>query len=229
MPTLEEILKRPLFANPTLDLLIAIGIVVGSFVLLLLLRRLVRRYHDKFRATERVELLEIPLQVLSRTALFFFVLLSLFLGLQTLTMGPRTSQIFDSLITIALFWQAGIWGVAAASAWLDNKRRRSLVEDRAAIGSLGIIGFIVNVVIWALVALLTLDNLGIDITASGRRPRHWWHCGSTGRAEYPRRSVRLAFDHAGSAVRRGRLPRTWAVTSWVRSKTSASRARGYAA
>jgi small-conductance mechanosensitive channel len=56
-------------------------------------------------------------------------------------------------MTIALFWQA------------ERKRGRSLAADRAMVGSLGIIGFIVNVVIWALVVLLTLDNLGIDITA----------------------------------------------------------------
>jgi small-conductance mechanosensitive channel len=33
------------------------------------------------------------------------------------------------------------------------------------VGSLAVIGFVVRVLIWALVALLTLDNLGIDVTA----------------------------------------------------------------
>jgi hypothetical protein len=41
----------------------------------------------------------------------------------------------------------------------------SLAADRAALGSINIIGVILNTVIWALVVLLTLDNLGIDITA----------------------------------------------------------------
>jgi small-conductance mechanosensitive channel len=40
-----------------------------------------------------------------------------------------------------------------------------LTTDRAALGSISIIGVIINAVIWALVTLLTLDNLGIDITA----------------------------------------------------------------
>ena len=57
-----------------------------------------------------------------------------------------------------------MWGVAAAAAWLERKRRRALLADRAAAGSLGIIGFVLNVVIWAMVVLLTLDNLGVDIT-----------------------------------------------------------------
>lgn len=69
------------------------------------------------------------------------------------------------MVTIALFCQAAAWGVEAASAWIDRKRRLSLATDRAAAGPLGVIGFIAKVVIWALVVLLTLDNLGVNITA----------------------------------------------------------------
>jgi small-conductance mechanosensitive channel len=103
--------------------------------------------------------------VASRTAALFFLVLALFTGAQVLTLGSTSAQVLAKAITIALFWQAGIWAVATASAWLEHKRRRSLVADRAALGSISIIGVIINAVIWALVALLTLDNLGIDITA----------------------------------------------------------------
>jgi small-conductance mechanosensitive channel len=82
-----------------------------------------------------------------------------------LTLGSSTARVLTSAITIALFWQAGIWAVATASAWLEHKRRRSVTADRAALGSISIIGVILNAVIWSLVLLLTLDNLGIDITA----------------------------------------------------------------
>lgn len=40
-----------------------------------------------------------------------------------------------------------------------------MTADRAALGSINIIGVILNAVIWTLVGLLTLDNLGINITA----------------------------------------------------------------
>ncbi|NJO12390.1 MAG: mechanosensitive ion channel family protein [Gammaproteobacteria bacterium] len=105
------------------------------------------------------------MQVVSRTTLVFLFVLALFVGAQWLTKGPTTERVLTSALTIALFWQAGVWAVEATAAWLDRKRRRSVATDRAAVGSLGIIGFILNVVIWALVLLLTLDNLGIDITA----------------------------------------------------------------
>jgi small-conductance mechanosensitive channel len=70
-----------------------------------------------------------------------------------------------SLITIALFWQMGVWVSAAVRAWVQKRRTHSAAEDRAALGSLGIISFIASVLIWSLVLLATLDNLGVNITA----------------------------------------------------------------
>ena len=165
MLSFDELAALPLFNNSLLDWLVASAIATGALVVFLLARRAIRGYHRKLQTTPETELLEIPMQVLSRTALLFFVALALFLGVQWLTIGPGTTRIVGSALTIALFWQAGVWAVAATAAWLDRKRKRSMATDRAAVGSLGIIGFILNVVIWALVLLLTLDNLGVDITA----------------------------------------------------------------
>jgi small-conductance mechanosensitive channel len=73
--------------------------------------------------------------------------------------------VLDSAITIALFLQAGVWAAAGATAWLERKQRSTLTTDRAIAGSLGIISFIAKGVIWAMVVLLILDNLGVNITA----------------------------------------------------------------
>lgn len=165
MIDVQELLALPIFSNSATAWLIAGGVTLAVLGLLLAVRRIIRGYRERYRATQHTELLEIPLGVLSRTTTLFFILMSIYAGLQLLAMGPRAERILASIITIALFWQAGIWAVTAAAAWLERKRKRSLVADRAAVGSLGIIGFILNVAIWALVLLLTLDNLGIDITA----------------------------------------------------------------
>jgi small-conductance mechanosensitive channel len=165
MPSFDDVVSLPIFSNSLMAWMVASAVAISAFVMLLTARRIVRSYHRTFQESGRAPLLLIPLQVLSRTALPFFLVLAVFLGVQALTLGSGTARVLASAITIALFWQAGIWAVATASAWLEHKRRRSLVADRAALGSLGIIGFIVNGAIWAFVVLLTLDNLGIDITA----------------------------------------------------------------
>lgn len=165
MPDLSHLAALPLFDNSLLAWSIALAIALATLLVLLVSRRWIRRYYSKVIATAQTEFLEIPVHVLNRTTSAFFIVLAVYVGAQALAIGPGAHRVLQSAITIALFWQAGGWAVAAAAAWLEHKRRRSMTSDRAAVGSLGIIGFILNVVIWALVILLTLDNLGVDITA----------------------------------------------------------------
>jgi small-conductance mechanosensitive channel len=165
MDVLNELMSLPIFQNSLVDWLLAVALAVVLFVILLSARRLVRTYHLKLLKTDRTELGEIPAEVLSRTTVLFFFVLCLFIGLKTLDKGPGAERAITSALTIALFWQAGVWMSAAAAAWLERRKRHGSTTDRAVVGSLGVIGFITRVVIWAVVALLTLDNLGIDVTA----------------------------------------------------------------
>ena len=165
MWNLNELLSRPLLQNSLLAWLLALALMGAVMTVLLLARRAVRSYHRRLVDTEGVQLLEVPLEVLSRTTVAFFVVLAIVVGLRTLSMSERTAALLVSVITVALFWQAGVWLSAAVTGWLERKRRRSLATDRALASSLGIIGLVVRMLIWSLVVLLTLDNLGVDITA----------------------------------------------------------------
>lgn len=162
---ISELSSLPLFNNSIVAWTSALGVTVAVLALFLLARRIVRRYHRKFVETSARPLLRFPFEVLSKTAFLFFLIVALFAGTQMLTLGEGISRTVNSVITIALFWQAGIWAVATTTAWFDYKRRGSMQTDRAAVTSIGIIGVIVNVAIWSFVVLLTLDNLGVDITA----------------------------------------------------------------
>lgn len=166
MARLDDLLALPLFAeNSPFAWAVACAVTIGMLLLSLAMRRAVRRHHQRLLATGQMEIMEVPLGVMARTTLAFFIALSIFAGLKTLYMSERTAGVLDSIITIALFWQAGVWLSAAAAAWLERKRRRSLAADRALAGSISIIDLVVRGLIWTLVVLLTLDNLGINITA----------------------------------------------------------------
>jgi small-conductance mechanosensitive channel len=143
--------------------LVAGAVAFGIFFVLLLLRRLARKQYQRLAATPQDEFLELPLHVVSRTSALFLLIASLFLGLQTLELPPKLARVVLTLITIASFWQIGLWATTALVAALERKQRKTLAVDRAAAGSLTIIGFMVRLTIWALVLLLTLDNLGIQI------------------------------------------------------------------
>jgi small-conductance mechanosensitive channel len=148
-----------------MDWAAALTLAASAFALLLALRRLIRRYRRATRETEHAELFEVPAEVFGRTTTAFLLLAALAIGAQVLAIGERAQRVASSALLIALFWQVGLWATAAAGVWLERKRLRSLTADRAALSSLSAFGLLIKGAVWAFVLLLTLDNLGVDITA----------------------------------------------------------------
>ena len=163
MAELQELFDKVYFGNAAWLWIVAGAIALGVLFVLLLLRRIARNQYKRLAATAQDELLEIPLHVAARTTVWFLLIASLFLGLQALQFPPKAARALLTLLTVASFWQIGLWATTAVVAALDRKQRRTLTVDRAAAGSLGIIGFMARLTIWALVLLLTLSNLGIEI------------------------------------------------------------------
>ena len=155
----------PIFHNSLTAWLIAGSVAALVFLILLGARMAVRRYAKRLKSTERTEFLEIPMRALCRTALLFMLIVAVCVGSQSLKVGEPLQHFIRSALFIAFFWQIGLWCAAAVRAWVEGRRAHSGVDDRAALSSLDIIRFIASVVIWSLVLLLTLDNLGVNITA----------------------------------------------------------------
>jgi small-conductance mechanosensitive channel len=157
-------LALPIFHNSPVAWITGLAAAALLYLVLTAFRGLVRRHHKRMLATERVELMEMPLEVLSRTTTLFLLAVSLFIGLQALTISGNTHHALDATITVVLFWQAGVWASAAVTAWLERKRKGQLASDRAAASSIGVVAFIARAVIWMMVVLLALENLGVNIT-----------------------------------------------------------------
>ncbi|HKR34596.1 MAG TPA: mechanosensitive ion channel family protein [Steroidobacteraceae bacterium] len=163
MAEVDQLLDWSYLGNPAWRWIVAGAVALGILFVLLLLRRLTRKQYARLAATPQDEFLEVPLHVASSTTVWFLFLASVFLGLQTLELPPKTSRVVITLFTIAAFWQFGLWATTAVLATLERKQHRALAVDRAAAGSIGIISFIAKLTIWSLVLLLTLSNLGIEI------------------------------------------------------------------
>lgn len=165
MDSALEMVDRLLFGNNLMQWGIAIGVALVVFTVATLARSIVRSQHKRLAQTDKVELLELPLKVASRTSTLFLIVAALFVGVSLLDTPDKVQTIARTVLTIAVFWQVGIWVATAAISWIERKRKVSMTEDRAAVGTLGIIAVLVRVAIWSVVLLLTLDNLGVDITA----------------------------------------------------------------
>src|ERR1700679_35012 len=63
-----------------------------------------------------------------------------------------------------VFWvQVGLWSMTAVRYAIDLRRKTSAGLDALLTSSIDVILFVAGIVIWAMVLLLALDNLGVAI------------------------------------------------------------------
>lgn len=165
MEYLNYLVRLPIFQNAPLDWIVAGAVALGVLVAVSVARFVLRRFQARLNATKEIELIEIPVDALSRTSSLCIAVVALVAGLATLQMSESTAHVLNSALMIVLFAQAGGWAAAAANLLLERRRRRIEGSDRAMVSSLGVISFIVRVAIWAVIVLLVLENLGVDVTA----------------------------------------------------------------
>lgn len=134
--------------------------VVGRILARFLLNRL-RRLASHTR-TSWDDLLS---DTLDHTKAFFYLALGVYVGAQFLSLPTRVSGVVRGLAVVALLFQGGIWANRAVQFWLKTYRKERLQDDPATATTMGALGFLSKLVVWTVVLLLALDNLGVDITA----------------------------------------------------------------
>ncbi len=151
--------------NPLSDWLIALGVVAGVLLLLLTLRRVLVGRLTAFAERTATDWDDILASVLGRTRLLFLVIVSAQAGAMTLELPDSAADWLRVLMVLAAAMQAGMWASVVLVSLLERYRREKMEEDRGAASMIGAMSFLIRLVLWAVILLLALDNLGIDITA----------------------------------------------------------------
>jgi small-conductance mechanosensitive channel len=125
---------------------------------------IVRRVADFARTTE-TDWDNFVADLLQRTRGWFLLLASLYIGSLVLDIPSAVGLYMDQVMVIAFFIQAGLWGNSAVRFWVTDYRQERLEEDASSVTAVAALGFIGTLVIWIIVLLLILDNMGVEITS----------------------------------------------------------------
>ena len=90
--------------------------------------------------------------------------ISAYAGSRFLALPADASNGLRIAFVIALLIQAGYWGNGLVTFWLTRTVKRRLGDDAAAATSIAALGFVAKLILWAIIFLLALDNMGVDIT-----------------------------------------------------------------
>lgn len=142
-------------------------LAAAAFILLLHgVRRLVLHHLERVAKNTHTILDDFLLDVLSATRVLLTTAIGLYVGTHFLNLPDAlekwTSRIFITVVIL----QAGFWSTRGLVFWLGHHFAQGDKEDEGARSmSLSLLSFLGRVVIWVMVLLLMLDNLGINVTA----------------------------------------------------------------
>lgn len=144
-----------------------IGVLVSitTLIVLRLFRQIILSRLRVLAERTTTEWDDLVTNMLTRTKALFILVVAVYAGSMVLTLTDRVRGILTSVAVIALLIQGGIWSTTAVGFWLERYHRKQLAEDAAAATAVSAIGFIVKMLLWSVVLLLALDNLGVDVTA----------------------------------------------------------------
>jgi small-conductance mechanosensitive channel len=163
---MSEFLSTATFlGNDLRHWLAALAIGAGTMVSVHLVLRLLLPRLARLAGRTRTSWDDLVIGALGRTKGFFPFMLGVGAGSVVLDLPSRIGRGIATATVIAFLLQAGLWISSALRVWLERYQESQFEINRGAATTVAAIGFGAHMLLWSVILLLSLDNLGIDVTA----------------------------------------------------------------
>jgi len=140
--------------------------VIGALVWgsLWVLRDLIASRYPKYVSAKNPTLIRLIAYLIGNTKQILFFAIALDVARESITLPDNIQRIASNTAMILILIQIGLWAGRAVRFYLELKE----VErgaDRVFAGSLDIVSFVSRMLIWSLLILVMLSNMGVNITA----------------------------------------------------------------
>lgn len=149
--------------NSLLDWIYALGTALLVWLVVRTLHRLLLSHFKKHAEKTVTAVDDVMVQVASATGFYFHLALALLVGREFLVLGPIVSELSKDLIWISILLQLGVWAQRGVGGAVDIWQAKQSGPEGATIA--GGIRFVLKLIVWTLIVLLALANLGVEISA----------------------------------------------------------------
>ena len=164
--TFPELWKTQFLDNTVEAWTLAVVTFLVTFTVLPIIKGFVssrRRKWVQSGGGQLPDAIELTGLLVERTSRLFLWAVAVYLASRNLMFTAAIERAL-TIVIVALFWmQAGLWAMAAVRFAIERRRKRSEALDSVLRSSIDIILFVAAILIWAMVLLLALDNLGVQI------------------------------------------------------------------
>ena len=159
-----NLLQELYLGNKLQDWLVALCTLIVIFVVLKILQTLAVRKLSRLADSTSNQIDDFFVIMLKQTKFFILMIFSAYLASYSLVLNPSIVKIWDKVIIFTLILQGGFWASAGISFTFSNMIRKRSEEDASSKTTISFLGFVTRFVLWIIILLLILDNLGVNIT-----------------------------------------------------------------
>lgn len=165
MKSLQELLSLQVFGNSLQQWGFATVAFLATFTVLPMLKGYLLRVAKRQTHASDLVFVQALLRLIPRTSRIFVWVVAVYAAERFLDLPPKIERGLEFLIQVGIWFQVGVWAITVVEFLLDRKKTARAERDPGFVSSLGVINFVARALIWAVVVLLALDNLGVNITA----------------------------------------------------------------
>ncbi|MFZ5571019.1 MAG: mechanosensitive ion channel family protein [Thermodesulfobacteriota bacterium] len=159
------ILETIYYHNTVRSWLAAVTIYIVVFLFLVIAKKLAYRKLTVWTSQTVSEWDDLIPHLIQRLKLAVIFALSLYAGTAVLTLSEGLHLLIHKLCLVVLLLQSAIWVSYSMSFWLALYRKQQMVINAGAVTTVSAMAFILQVLLWTIILLLILSNLGVNITA----------------------------------------------------------------
>src|SRR5579862_4316938 len=157
----SQFTRQSLLDNSATAWMFGILAFLLTFTLFPALRALMRAQRRRFSNREPPLAIGLLTELAEHTSKIVWWIAALYVADKVLTLPKRIDRAFDVIIIVGLWLQVGLWGAAAVRFGLTRHQARS--GDARLTSTMDILLFVLRIIVWSIVALLALENLGINV------------------------------------------------------------------
>lgn len=151
------------YGNPLKTWLITLAIAVAVYIAIEILKRAILRHLVALAERVKKDAYDLAVDIFRNTKHFFILILSLYIASQCLQLTPKAAVLVRNTMVIVFLIQVAIWGNGSISFWLGRYTSRKMKDDAATVTMVSAFSYVARILFWALLALIALDNLGVNV------------------------------------------------------------------
>ncbi len=159
-----ELLDKIYYGNTIRDWLIAAGVLIVMFAILKIVQRIGIKRLSRLSLLTHNKIDNLLVGILENTRFFFLIIASAYVACLTITLKPSIAALWQQVILLTLILQGGFWASAAVSFGLARNIEKRRDQDASSATTITFLGFVARIILWIIVLLSMLANLGVNIT-----------------------------------------------------------------